>query len=228
MLRSPQKDIWSSAAKQWCSILLNNWSRWGLVLKGKQEKLKKLIQLIRCNPSLRKPRDPKLIWEAAINLHRCCQAKSVSTQRCWYGGSMVHQGCSNVNTFGVKGVSRDLEYSTEPFYVFFSPHLLQWLMRMLGSCSTVKLRKCFAYDVTSPEFPSAFRWWDHDRIFWWPLPLTDHSLFFCLFVCLHKHKQTLSTLTTLYFYLLSFCWFKDSKNIISVKNTAIHGWTEVG
>ena len=34
--RSPTEHFWSFAAKQRCSILLNNWSSWGLVLKWKK------------------------------------------------------------------------------------------------------------------------------------------------------------------------------------------------
>ena len=54
--------------KQRFSILLNNWSRWGLV-----SKCKKAIKMVQCSSScLQKPWDPKFIWKDAMSTPPLC------------------------------------------------------------------------------------------------------------------------------------------------------------
>lgn len=54
----------------------------------------------------------------------------------------------------------------------FCPQLLQLFRRMLQLCFDVTLLKCLVDYETSPGFPSAWRWWDNDRlfIFEWTVP----------------------------------------------------------
>ena len=50
------EHFWSFTAQQCCSILRNNWSRWGLGFKCKKKQTWNLQQ----------PRDPRMIWTDVI------------------------------------------------------------------------------------------------------------------------------------------------------------------
>ena len=60
------KRFWSFTAKQRWSVLLNKWSRRGLVLRWKKNDWKTLKMLVQADPSLKRPRYLNLLWKVAI------------------------------------------------------------------------------------------------------------------------------------------------------------------
>ena len=133
--------------------------RWQILLHNTVTAGATLIYLLKtCRKTFVHMHSLILIWKDIIytvlrqNLHCSCYATSVL-----YFILYVHfLGCSKT-----------------------SPHLLQFLRKMLQSCFAVQLQKCFVDDKTSPSLSSARGWVDNGWIFisGWTFPLRVCNLF---------------------------------------------------
>ena len=150
------KHFWIFTEKQRCSILLNNWKRCRLVLLCH----KKTTKTKRCNPSLRKPWDHKLLWKEII--HTLAVELVHPSQTEWTLTVLITNYSEDFSFWkDVNNISLHLKTR---------PHLLQLLRRMLKRCFKMK---CFVDYETSSDLPWAWGWVGDDWIIiaGWTYPL---------------------------------------------------------
>ena len=149
------KYVCRFTTKQCWSILLNNWSRWGLVcfevLKWKKKKDNWKKHRIAPFSSCSIIQAPAL----HIGLKSCYAPTSdgVCANAFSWVATVKISGCEQCcfKSFGDLWDSKYLGHAVP------SHRLLQLFKRMLQHCFDVTLQKCFADGETSPNFPSAWQ-----------------------------------------------------------------------